>query len=85
LRDYVPEDDNELLSLVLDMGDNKGKKRIFIESPHNEKVNAIEMELTLFIDSIIHNKQSEVSAEDGHKALEVACRIMEQFSDEKPV
>ncbi|MDR1877972.1 MAG: Gfo/Idh/MocA family oxidoreductase, partial [Bacteroidales bacterium] len=40
LRDYVPEDDNELLSLVLDMGDNKGKKRIFIESPHNEKVNA---------------------------------------------
>jgi predicted dehydrogenase len=84
LRDYVPEDDNELLSLVLDMGGNKGKKRIFIESPRNEKVNAIEMELTLFIDSIIHNKQSEVSAEDGHKALEVACRIMEQFGGEIP-
>ncbi len=82
LRDYVPEDDNELLSLVLDLGGNKGKKRIFIESPNNEKVNAIEMELSLFADSIINNTPSEVSAEDGHRALEVAYRIMEKFAYE---
>jgi len=80
LRDHVPEDDNELLSLILDLGEDKGKKRIFIESPTNDKVNAIEMELSLFADSIIENKPSEVSAEDGHKALEVAYRIMENFS-----
>ena len=79
LRDYVPEDDNELLSLILDLGEGKGKKRIFIESPNNEKVNAIEMELSLFANSIMENKPSEVSAEDGHKALEVAYQIMEKF------
>ena len=79
LRDHVPEDDNELLSFILDLGEDKGKKRIFIESPTNDKVNAIEMELSLFADSIMENKPSEVSAEDGHKALEVAYRIMEKF------
>ncbi|MDR0603221.1 MAG: Gfo/Idh/MocA family oxidoreductase [Bacteroidales bacterium] len=79
LRDYVPEDDNELLSLIIDLGNNRGKKRIFIESPSNEKVNAIEMELSLFADSIINDKPNVVSAEDGHKALEVAYQIMDKF------
>ncbi|MDR2408737.1 MAG: Gfo/Idh/MocA family oxidoreductase [Bacteroidales bacterium] len=79
LRDYVPEDDNELLSLILDLGNNRGKKRIFIESPSNEKVNAIEMELSLFADSIINDRPNVVSAEDGHKALEVAYQIMDKF------
>jgi predicted dehydrogenase len=80
LRDYVPEDDNDLLSLVIDLGNNKGKKRIFIESPVNEKVNAIEMELSLFADSVINNTPNVVSAEDGHKALEVAYQIMDKFA-----
>ncbi len=79
LRDYQPEDDNELFSLVVDLGEGKGKKRIFIESPDNEKVNAIEMELTMFADSIINKKPSIVSAQDGHRALEVAYLIMEKF------
>ncbi|MDR1459378.1 MAG: Gfo/Idh/MocA family oxidoreductase [Bacteroidales bacterium] len=82
LRDYVPEDDNELLSFVIDLGNNKGKKRIFIDSPVNEKVNAIEMELSLFADSVINNTPNVVSAEDGHKALEVAYQIMDKFTSD---
>jgi predicted dehydrogenase len=80
LRDYIPEDDNDLLSLVIDLGEDRGKKRIFIESPENKKVNAIEMELSLFADSVINNTPCEVSAEDGHKALEVAYQIMDKFA-----
>jgi hypothetical protein len=80
LRDYTPADDNDLLPLVIDLGADKGKKRIFIESPESKKVNAIEMELSLFADSIINNQPCEVSAEDGHKALEVAYRIMDKFT-----
>jgi predicted dehydrogenase len=80
LRDYVPEDDNDLLPLIIDLGENKGKKRIFIESPESKKINAIEKELSLFADSIINNTPCEVSAEDGHKALEVAYQIMDKFS-----
>jgi len=79
LRDYVLEDDNDLLPLIIDLGGDKGKKRIFIESPENKKINAIEMELSLFANSIINNTPCEVSAEDGHKALEVAYQIMEKF------
>jgi predicted dehydrogenase len=80
LRDYVTEDDNDLLSLVIDLGKNKGKKRIFIESPESKKTNAIEMELSRFADSIINDTLCEVSAEDGHKALEVAYQIMDKFT-----
>jgi len=80
LRDYVPEDDNDLLPLVLDLGGDRGKKRIFIESPESKKVNAIEMELSLFANSILNDVPCEVSAEDGHKALEIAHKIMEKFT-----
>ena len=80
LRDYVPEDDNDLLPLIIDLGENKGKKRIFIESPESKKINAIEKELSLFADSIINNTPCEVSAEDGHKALEIAYKIMDKFT-----
>ena len=79
LRDYVPEDDNDLLPLVLDLGGDRGKKRIFIESPESKKVNAIEMELSLFANSILNDVPCEVSAEDGHKALEIAHKIMDKF------
>ena len=77
LRDYRPEDEQDFLPLILDLGENKGKKRIFIESPNDIQVNAIATELSLFAQSILNNKPCEVSAEDGYKALEVAYRIMD--------
>lgn len=79
LRDYVPEDDNDLMPLIMDLGNNKGKKRIFIEKPNEIHVNAIETELSLFTDSIIRNHKCEVSVYDGYNALDVAYRIMEKF------
>ena len=79
LRDAVAEDENEILPLILDLGEGKPKKRIFIESPESPKVNAIEMELSLFIDSISNDTPCEVSAEDGHNALNVAYQIMEKI------
>ena len=79
LRDAVAEDENELLPLILDLGKGKPKKRIFVESPESPKANAIEMELSLFIDSVINDMPCEVSAEDGHNALIVAYQIMEKI------
>lgn len=80
LRDAVAEDENELLPLILDLGKDKPKKRIFIESPESPKANAIEMELSLFIDCIINDTPCEVTAEDGHNALIVAYQIMEKIN-----
>ena len=77
LRDYKPEDENDLLPLIIDLGADKGKKRIFIESPHEIAVNAIQTELSLFAKSILNNLPCEVSARDGHNALKVAYKIME--------
>lgn len=79
MRDYVPEDDNDLMPLILDLGNNCGKKRIFIEKPNSIHVNAIETELSMFADSILHNHPCEVSVYDGYKALEVAYQIMDKF------
>ena len=79
MRDYTPEDDKELMPLILDLGANRGKKRIFIEKPNEIHVNAIETELSMFADSIIHNHECEVSVYDGYKALEVAYQIMDKF------
>jgi predicted dehydrogenase len=82
LRDAVADDENELLPLILDMGQGKPKKRIFIESPESPKANAIETELSLFIDCIINDTPCEVSAEDGHKALIAAYQIMEKIMNQ---
>ena len=79
LRDAVAEDENEILPLILDLGEGKPKKRIFIESPESPNVNAVETELSLFINSIIRDLPCEVSAEDGHNALKVAYQIIEQI------
>ncbi|MBO4582017.1 MAG: Gfo/Idh/MocA family oxidoreductase [Bacteroidales bacterium] len=77
LRDYQPEDEQDFLPLILDLGEGKGKKRIFIESPDNIQVNAIATELSLFAQSIRNDEPCAVSAEDGYKALQVAYRIMD--------
>ena len=67
------------MPLIMDLGNGKGKKRIFIEKPNEIHVNAIETELSLFAESIIHNRECEVSVYDGYKALDVAYHIMEKF------
>jgi predicted dehydrogenase len=79
LRDAVAEDENEVFPLILDLGKEKPKKRIFIETPESPNVNAIEMELSLFIDSILTGAPCEVTAEDGYNALKLAYQIMEKI------
>ncbi len=85
IRDYTPEDDSDLLPLIIDLGEKKGKKRIFIDTPQKTNINAIEMELRLFIDSIVNNTPCEVSVYDGYKALDVAYQIIDKFIPTTPL
>jgi len=85
IRDYMPDDEQALLPLIIDLGANKGKKRILIDSPKVPQVNAIEMELSLFIQSVLENKVCEVSVNDGYKALDVAYQIMDKFIPTNPI
>jgi len=51
------------------------KLKILFESPEAPDANAIQMELTDFVHSVIHNTPETVSGEEGLRALELAMQI----------
>jgi predicted dehydrogenase len=59
----------------------KGTKWVDIKMPEPMKVNAIQMELETFADSILHNRDTRVTIEDGYKALKIAHQIIESIGD----
>jgi len=68
------------LDLVIDLGQGKGSKQIYFDNLKIEEGNAIKMELELFIQSILNDTPTPVSANDGRRALEVAHHIMEKLN-----
>ncbi|HXB12831.1 MAG TPA: Gfo/Idh/MocA family oxidoreductase, partial [Bacteroidia bacterium] len=72
--------DGNAFSMVIDMGENKPKKQIYLETPEVKANNAIRMELSTFADAILNNQPTRVTIEDGAKALEVAHKIIEKIS-----
>ncbi len=74
--DTMPDDP---MAMVLDLGNDKKKKRIFFEKPDIENINAIVEELKSFKDSILHNTEPPVTIHDGYHALQVAHMIMEKI------
>jgi predicted dehydrogenase len=75
-----PEDP---FAMTINLGE-KGMKQIFFDNPAVEDTNAIKMELESFADSILNNKPSSVTAEDGVRALDVAYKIMEKMRFSPP-
>lgn len=59
----------------------RGTKWIDIKMPEPVAVNAIQMELETFADSILHNSDIRVTIEDGYRALKVAHQIIEEIGD----
>jgi predicted dehydrogenase len=68
-------------STLMPLETAKGTKWIDINMPEPLKVNAIQMELETFAESILHNKPIQVTIEDGYKALKVAHQIIEEIGD----
>ncbi|TND08056.1 MAG: oxidoreductase domain-containing protein [Bacteroidetes bacterium] len=73
------EGETDPLSVIIELGEGKGKKQIWFENPAVEPVNAIKMELESFAEAIRNNRQPLVPIEDGYKALEVAHKIIDQL------
>jgi predicted dehydrogenase len=69
------------LDVTIDLGKGKGSKLIYFESPEMEPNNAIQMELKLFIESILENTTTAVTLEDGCNALDVAHQVMEKLNN----
>lgn len=66
-------------SVVLDLGEEKGKKEIVFEKPTIIENNAIKDELQSFANSIHNNTQPLVNVEDGYNALRIASIIIEKM------
>ncbi len=59
----------------------QGKKTIAISKPLIPEVNAIKLELTSFVNSIVENKPTVVSEIDGFLAMEVAHQILDKIAN----
>ena len=66
--------------LILDLGENKPKKKILIDKPEIVPTNAIQEELISFHNCILDHNQPPVSIDDGVTAMELAHRILEEMS-----
>jgi len=75
----VLEGEIDPLAVTIDLGNGRGAKQIYFESPTVLPSNAIKMELEAFADSIINNTIPLVSIDDGYKALDVAYKIIEKM------
>ena len=71
---------NDPFAMILDLGEDKGKKRIIIDTPKIEANNAIRSELESFIHSIDHQLIPEVSLNDGYQALKIAHQIIQKMN-----
>jgi predicted dehydrogenase len=74
------EGNTDPLSIVIDLGANKGKKQIFFEKPEIKPINAIKTELETFYDAIINNSTPPVTILDGYNSLDLAYKIIEKLA-----
>lgn len=65
---------------TFDIETPSGSKQIAVENPEILQVNAIKSELSAFKESIIQNKPTIVSEQDGFMALNVAHQILAKIS-----
>lgn len=68
---------------MMELETARGTKLLHVEMPSIEPVNAIQMELESFAQSISENTPPKVGIEDGYRALEVAYRILAEIDARK--
>lgn len=81
MQDVVGEADP--FDLIMDLGENKPKKKILIDKPDLNETNAILEELKAFAHSIQHQTPAQVSIEDGYNAMDVAYKIIEKLKENR--
>jgi len=66
-------------AMILNPGEGKKQKEVFVEKPEIKPINAIKTELETFYDSILNNTEPLVTIEDGYNSLDLAYKIMEKI------
>lgn len=68
----------DALTIEINTGGQFSKKAVHLSRPEIHTVNAIQMELELFIRSIMEDTETPVTIEDGFRALQVAHMILQK-------
>ena len=68
----------DALTIDINTGGKFSKKAVHLSRPEIHPVNAIQMELELFIEAILEDKEPPVTIEDGYRALQVAHMILQK-------
>jgi predicted dehydrogenase len=75
------EGEADQFDIVLEIGKENVKKKILIDKPELQEVNAIKEELSSFYDSVKNNYIPKVSIENGFEAMEVAHEILKKLKN----
>lgn len=75
------EGEPDPFDIVLELGSGNSKKKILIDKPDLQEVNAIKEELLAFHEAIINNETPKVSVENGFEAMEVAHEILSKLKN----
>ncbi|MCF6170157.1 MAG: Gfo/Idh/MocA family oxidoreductase [Bacteroidales bacterium] len=78
--DEITETPKDPFAIILDLGADKVKKRIFFDKPEIKPVNAIEEELRSLARAIQNNTATRVTINDGFRALELAQMIVDKIN-----
>lgn len=69
------------MAMVIDLGPDKKKRRVYFDKPQVGNINAIVEELKSFKESILNNTTPAVTIEDGYNALNIAHMIIEKIGN----
>ena len=72
-------DTNNPFSMELNLGPNVAPKVINFHRPEIYPINSIKMELELFLESIVQDKEPPVTLLDGYNAMDVAHQVMDKI------
>ena len=75
--DEIPDDP---FAMIIDLGENTKKRRIYFNKPEVKEINAIKEELDSFMQSILSNTTPMVNIDDGYEALNLAQMIMNKIN-----
>jgi predicted dehydrogenase len=80
MKNITNEQNVDPMAMVIDLGNNKGKKQIIFDKPEIGPINAIKTELESFATAIENNTNPLVSINDGYAALDIAYKIMDKMN-----
>jgi predicted dehydrogenase len=80
LKNIQDSEEIDPMTMIMDLGGDKGKKQIFFERPEIRDTNAIQAELEHFLQAVSGDQVPPVTITDGYNALDAAHKIINKMT-----